>query len=66
MRMMNIPHTWKYVGFVCFPNLENTQTLIDAGAVKEKDELKVFINSIPFIPSSLSIFLDGSDKKRVN
>ena len=48
MRMMNIPHTWKYFGFVCFPNLENRQTLINAGAVKDEDEVKVFINSIQF------------------
>ena len=39
---MNIPHTWKYVGFVCFPNLENKQILIDAGAVKD-EELKVLM-----------------------
>ena len=65
MRIMNIPHTWKYFGFVCFPNLENRQTLIDAGAVKDEDELKVFINSIQF-NQVCQFFLDGSDRKRVN
>ena len=57
MKIMNIPHTWKYVGFVCFPNLENKQTLIDAGAVKDEDELKVLIKTIHLIISDSLPFL---------
>ena len=37
---------WKYVGFVCFPNLENRKALQFAEAVNDKDELKVLIKTI--------------------
>ena len=42
MKIMDM-QPWKYVGFVCFPNLENRATLTEAGVVNQVDELKVFI-----------------------
>ena len=37
---------WKYVGFVCFPNLENRKALQVAEVVNDEDELKVLIKTI--------------------
>ena len=45
MKMMGM-QPWKYVGFVCFPNLENRKALQFAEAVNDKDELKVLIKTI--------------------
>ena len=40
MKIMDM-QPWKYVGFVCFPNLENRKALQDAEAVNDEDELQV-------------------------
>ena len=45
MKIMDM-QPWKYVGFVCFPNLENRKALQFAEAVNDKDELKVLIKTI--------------------
>ena len=45
MKIMDM-QPWKYVGFVCFPNLENRKALQVAEAVNDEDELKVLINTI--------------------
>ena len=42
MQMMDT-QPWKYVGFVCFPNLENKEALKEAGVVHDGNELKVLI-----------------------
>ena len=45
MKIMDM-QPWKYVGFVCFPNLENRKALQVAEVVNDEDELKVFIKTI--------------------
>ena len=40
MKMIGIK-PWNYVGVVCFPNLEKRESLKEAGAVINEDELKV-------------------------
>ena len=42
MNMLGIK-PWKYVGVVCFPNLDKRESLKEAGAVNDKDELKVLM-----------------------
>ena len=37
---------WKYVGVVCFPNLDNRQALKKAIAVNDEDELKVLLKIV--------------------
>ena len=42
MKIMDM-QPWKYVGVVCFPNLDNRQALKKAKAVNDEDELKVLL-----------------------
>ena len=45
MIMMGIK-PWNYVGVVCFPNLDKRESLKEAGALKNEDELKVLRKKI--------------------
>ena len=40
MNIMGI-RPWNYVGVVCFPNLDKKESLKEAGAINDVDELKV-------------------------
>ena len=40
MKIMDM-QPWKYVGVVCFPNLQNREALKEAEVVNDEDELKV-------------------------
>ena len=48
MKIMDM-QPWKYVGFVCFPNMENREDLTRAGVVNDEDELKVLINKTKYL-----------------
>ena len=47
MKIMDM-QPWKYVGVVCFPNLDNRQALKKAIAVNDEDELKVLLKILIF------------------
>ena len=61
--MMGI-RPWNYVGVVCFPNLVKKESLKEAGAVNDENELKVMNKTIAS-QTFLLTFLDGYNKRRV-
>ena len=58
---------WKYVGVVCFPNLDNRQALKKAIAVNDEDELKVLLKILIFSLVKLCILsvAESFDKRGV-
>ena len=41
-RFLNLPKNWRFVGFVCFPEISSKSDLIEAGTA---EDMKVFLLS---------------------